>query len=83
MTLKIKTVLMMNYTIAQTLSGDHFKRRFGIQRDTFKVIVKALKPEWRATPKPGAKLKLELEDRVMVALEYWREYRTYLHIGSS
>lgn len=74
---------MMNYTIAQTLSPEHFKRRFGIHRTTFKQIVKALKPEWRPTSKPGAKPKLELADRVLVALEYWREYRTYFHIGSS
>lgn len=45
--------------------------------------MKALKATWRTTPKPGAKPKLELEDRVLVALEYWREYRTYFHIGSS
>ncbi len=78
-----KVVLMMNYTIAQTLSADQFKRRFGIQRETFNAMLKALKPEWRVSPKPGTKPKLELEDRVLVALEYWREYRTYFHIGSS
>jgi hypothetical protein len=32
---------------------------------------------------PGAKPKLALADRVLVCLEYWREYRTYFHIGSS
>lgn len=74
---------MMNYTIAQTLSPEHFKRRFGIHRATFKEMVKVLKPQWRPTPKPGAKPALGLEDRVLVALEYWREYRTYFHIGSS
>ena len=74
---------MMNSTIAQTLSPEHFKRRFGIHRNTFKQIVKVLKAEWRATPNPGAKPKLNLDDRVLVALEYWREYRTYFHIGSS
>jgi hypothetical protein len=74
---------MMNYMIAQTLSSVHFKRRFGIQHDTFKAIVKVLKLEWRVTPKPGTKPKLGLEDRVLVALEYWREYRTYFHIGTS
>jgi hypothetical protein len=74
---------MMNYTVAQTLSLEHFKRRFGIHRATFKQMVKALKPQWRVTPKPGAQPKLGLEDRVLVALEYWREYRTYFHIGSS
>ena len=73
----------MNYTIAQTLSPEYFKRRFGIHRDTFKKMVKALQPYWRSTPRPGAKPKLGLEDRVLVALEYWREYRTYFHIGSS
>ena len=73
----------MNSTIAQTLSREHFKRRFGIHRDTLKEMLRTLKPEWRATPKPGAKPKLELEDRILVALEYWREYRTYFHISSS
>jgi len=79
----LKSVLMMNYTIAQTLSPKHFKRRFGVQPQTFKQIVNTLKPLWRPTPQPGAKPKLVLEDRVLVALEYWREYRTYFHIASS
>jgi len=73
----------MNSKIAQTLSQLQFKRRFGVQPDTFKHIIKALKPAWRATPKPGAKPKLGIEQRVLIALEYWREYRTYFHIGSS
>lgn len=73
----------MNFTTAQTLSSEEFKRRFGINRQTFKEILKALQPGWRTTNPPGAKPKLELEDRVLVALEYWREYRTYFHIGSS
>jgi len=46
---------MMNYTIAQTLSDKHFKRRFGVQRDTFKQLVSTLQPIWRPAPKPGAK----------------------------
>ncbi len=74
---------MMNYTIAQTLSPKHFKRRFGVQPKTFKQIVNPLNPLWRPVAKPGAKPKLALEDRVLVALEYWREYRTYFHIASS
>lgn len=73
----------MNYKIAQKLSSEHFKRRFGVHRATFKHLVKALKPFWRATPKAGAKPKLALAERILVCLEYWREYRTYFHIGSS
>lgn len=74
---------MMNTTVAQTLTDQQFKRRFGVQRTTFKAMVKALQPEWRATPKPGAKPKLDLSDRILVALEYWREYRSYFHISTN
>ncbi len=78
-----RSVLIMNYTIAQTLSPENFKRRFGIHLTTFKQMVEALTPLWRPLPKPGVKPKLTLEDRILLALEYWREYRTYFHIGSS
>lgn len=74
---------MMNYTIAQTLSARKFKRRFGIERQTFQQLIETLTPKWRPHPKPGAKPKLGLEARVLLTLEYWREYRTYFHIGSS
>lgn len=73
----------MNYTIAQTVSRQQFKRRFGVQPTTFKQMVNVLKRDWRPAPLPGAKPKLDLEDRVLIALEYWREYRTYFHIGTS
>jgi hypothetical protein len=38
------------------------------------------------TPKPSKrrpKPKLSIEEQVLVTLEYWREYRTYFHIGTS
>jgi Helix-turn-helix of DDE superfamily endonuclease/DDE superfamily endonuclease len=74
---------MMNINIAQTLSPQQFKRRFGVQRDTFKEMVKVLQPLWRPIPLRGAKPKLTLAEQVLVTLEYLREYRTYFHIGSS
>lgn len=73
----------MNFKIAQKLPASQFKRRFGVRLLTFKHLVKVLKPHWRPQPKPGATPKLGLEDRILVCLEYWREYRTYFHIGSS
>ena len=73
---------MLSSPIAR-LSPEDFKRRFGVQRSTFEKMVEALQPRWRIKPKPGVKPKLGLSDRVLVALEYWREYRTYFHIGSS
>lgn len=74
---------MMNYKIAQKLSLENFKRRFGVHGASFNHLVKALKPLWRDTSKPGVKPKLALADRVLVCWEYWREDRTYFHIGSS
>ena len=73
---------MVDTTIAKSLSPEDFKRHFGVNRSTFEKMVEALQPTWRSTPKPGAKPKLGLSDRVLVALEYWREYRTYFHIGN-
>jgi hypothetical protein len=72
----------MNSKIAQNLSPEKFKRRFGVQRDTFKQMHKALQPYWRTKAQPGARPKLGLTERILVALEYWREYRTYFHIAT-
>ena len=74
---------MVDTTIAKSLSLKDFKRHFGVKRSTFEKMVEALQPVWRSTPKRGVKPKLGLSDRVLVALEYWREYRTYFHIGNS
>ena len=74
---------MIDYAIAQTRSNKHFKRRFGVIRKTFQQIVETLTPDWRPGPIPGAKPKLCLAARLLVTLEYWREYRTYFHIATS
>lgn len=74
---------MLTNTIAHTLSDKQFKRRFGVERPTFTGMVDSLEPQWRPTPKPGRNPKLNLEQRVLVTLEYWREYRTYFHIATS
>jgi len=37
---------------------------------------------WAATKKkPGRPAALELGEQLMLALEFWREYRTYFHLG--
>ncbi|WP_413773936.1 helix-turn-helix domain-containing protein [Nostoc sp. MG11] len=33
--------------------------------------------------KTGRLGKLSLEEQLLMTLEYWREYRTYFHIGQS
>lgn len=76
-------LLMLNSSIINILSNDHFKRRFGVRYTSFKEMVKNLQPQWRPKPKRGAKPKCNLEEWLLITLEYWREYRTYFHIGSS
>lgn len=72
----------MNYEATQTLSQPQFKRRFGVPRPTFKRMLKALKTQIPHLPCPGRPPKLSIEDQILVALEYWREYRTYFHIAT-
>jgi hypothetical protein len=67
------------------LKPDQFQRRFGIKIQTLKAMVNALKSLAVENPKDrrGRRTILTLEEQVLVALEYWREYRTYFHIGTS
>ncbi|MEL6941013.1 MAG: transposase family protein, partial [Cyanobacteria bacterium J06598_1] len=72
----------MNYEATHALNAPKFKRRFGVQRATFKRMVKAVKVQISELPSPGRPAKLSIEDQILVALEYWREYRTYFHIAT-
>jgi hypothetical protein len=67
------------------LKPSHFQRRFGIKIQTLKAMVNAwenFKSE-NQKDRRGRRTILTLEEQVLVALEYWREYRTYFHIGTS
>ena len=72
----------MNYEASQALSHSQFKRRFGVQIATFKRMIKGLRPELPLERVRGRLHKLSVENQILVALEYWREYRTYFHIST-
>ena len=65
------------------LSPNHFQRRFGVKVKTFDKMVKAVHSQLDSKTKRGKKPKLSVEEQILVTLEYWREYRTYFHIGTS
>ena len=74
----------MNYERLKNLGNKKFKRFTGIQRLTFDTMLKILTlAKIPGKSKGGRKPKLCLEDQLLVTLEYWREYRTYFHIGTS
>ena len=74
----------MRYNKLKDFNDEEFRRLTGIMRTTFEKMVNILKEaELKKKEAGGKPNKLEMEDRVLMALEYMREYRTYFHIGAS
>ncbi|MBK2027286.1 transposase family protein, partial [Allofrancisella guangzhouensis] len=63
-------------------SPEGFRRLTGVKRTTFTVMTKILKEAQVQLKAQGGKPnKLSIEDMLLMALEYLREYRTYFHIS--
>jgi hypothetical protein len=64
------------------LSDQEFKRLIGVKRKTFAKMLSILEAAYKVLHSRGGKPpKLSVRDKLMIALEYWREYRTMDHIG--
>lgn len=70
------------YQEVKYFGEEEFRRLTGVKKKTFGEMVLILK---RAEQKKrgGPRGNLGIEDRLLMALEYLREYRTYFHIGKS
>jgi Helix-turn-helix of DDE superfamily endonuclease len=67
-----------------SLKPAQFKRLTGVRRETFGVMVTILrKAEKAKRRRGGVASKLSVEDRLLMALEYLREYRTYFHVAQN
>jgi hypothetical protein len=68
---------------ALTLSNGKFKRLFGYQKATFWRMLETLQEAYETLHKLGGKpsKKMLVEDRLLVTLQYWREYRTMEHLA--
>jgi len=65
-------------------SQEGFRRLTGIKRTTFDIMTSILSEADALLKSQGGKPnKLTIEDRLLMALEYLREYRTYFHISRS
>jgi hypothetical protein len=73
----------MLYEKAKYLKPAEFKRFWGVKLETFKHMVEIVHQYNQQKKKTGRPGKICLEDQVLMTLEYWREYRTYFHIGQS
>ena len=75
---------MSQYDYIKTLRDEEFRRLTGVKGTTFEqmifLLVEAEKIQKIKSGKPN---KLCMEDRLLLTLEYLREYRTYFHIANS
>ena len=75
---------MTKYERLQNIRDEDFRRLTGVKRVTFAKMVEILnRAEVEKKKMGGRPSKLSIEDRLLAALEYIREYRTYFHIGAS
>jgi hypothetical protein len=63
---------------------ESFRRLTGIKRETFDLMLEILRGAENVLKMQGGKPnKVSLENRLLMTLEYLREYRTYFHISRS
>jgi hypothetical protein len=68
---------------ALELSNTKFKRLFGVKKETFGRMLEILHRAFDELHKQGGKplTKLQVEDKLLLTLQYWREYRTMEHLA--
>ncbi len=62
----------MLYEQTKKLSNREFKRLVGVQRLTFDQMVKVMGDTTETKQTRGCRPKLDLEDQVLICLQYWR-----------
>jgi len=64
------------------LPKSQYKQLFGVSHGTFLKMYKTLRRAYRELHKNGGKPPtLSVLDKLMITLQYWREYRTYRHMA--
>jgi len=75
---------MQSYSDLSKLSHTQFRRRTGVTRFVFDISVLVLKEYYRQTKiKDGRPSNLHTEDQLLMLFEYYRENRTFFHLGTS
>jgi hypothetical protein len=75
---------MQKYEAVQKLSSIEFRRLTGVRKEAFAQMITIIKEaEGQRRSQGGKPPRLTIEDKLLMALEYLREYRTYFHLGQS
>jgi hypothetical protein len=72
----------MKYEEIKNKSSEDFKRLTGVHPKTFEKMVEVVNCYIWEHKKTGRKNKLTVEDQILLTLAYYREYRTYFHLGN-
>lgn len=78
----------MRWNELQNIKPSVFRRLTGVKRETFDAMVSevakhySLSTHAKGGQRRGPKPSLVIEERILMLLMYYREYRPYLHIGA-
>ncbi|KJV55359.1 DDE superendonuclease family protein [Orientia tsutsugamushi str. Kato PP] len=71
----------MKFEQIKELEDEKFRRLTGVSKGTFSKMMDILRQADDLKKSKGVgKNKLNLEEQLLIVLEYLREYRTYFHI---
>jgi hypothetical protein len=74
----------MKWESVKKESAIEFRRLTGVKKETFEKMVGILEgARQKKGANGGRKPKLNIEEMLLMSLEYLREYRTYFHISRS
>lgn len=78
----------MDYRNVQKLSAKNFRRLTGVERTTYDEMVKILQNTEKALKEThkyrgGRPPALSIENKLLLTLDYLREYRTMFHVAQS
>ena len=74
----------MKYYKVKMLKAEKFRRLTGVKKGTFEKMLEVLDAvSGKSHERGGRPPALPMADRLLLTLEYLREYRTYFHIAGS
>lgn len=75
---------MQKYEHIKDLPSRAFRRLTGVSKNVFQDMLGIVRlAALKKTAKGGRPSMLTIENQILMALEYLREYRTYFHLGQS
>jgi len=73
---------MNAYEKLEKLNGKDFKLITGVTREVFQEMLVVLQRKYAQEHEQGGQPGLPVELRLTLALEYWREYRSFRHMAN-